>query len=433
MANKDRATAEAIFECAVRLRTDRRYAEALGMVRNVFGGAAPALAPKLLRRAYSLALTCAVKLKNWIEVEALARNAILCFPEWAEYQRRLGEALLRQERFPEAEVALQAAMDLNPVEQDAPLLLELCRSRIKPQPLRARIAPWPGHNAIRDDPQRLIRRYVLGRKRGAAIVEPDSVFMTLGSCFAQHLGQRLREIGRKVNSEEIGEDVNSTYANRYLLDWVEHGPRDSVTEAINAAYGPLMREQMRKKIAESDVFVITLGAAPSFFRKDSGDFALVISKATYAREHLFDNHLMRTTSVAENTDNILRIVDSITRLAQRTPKFVLTVSPVPLGGTTELDSAVVADCVSKSTLRVAAHEVCAGSQGNHIVYWPSFEIVRWLAPYFGCDRGPVFGAEDGNSRHVSKWLVQLIIDLFIEHHSTNAAEAAEALAKGAPT
>ncbi len=110
-------------------------------------------------------------------------------------------------------------------------------------------------------------------------------------------------------------------------------------------------------------------------------------------------------------------------MAKRPPKIVLTVSPVPISGTTEFGSAVVADCVSKSTLRVACHEVATFHQAEDVVYWPSFEIVRWLGPHYGPAHPLVYGADDDNTRHVSGWIVKIIIDLFLERFSASQAGA----------
>ncbi|MGY8719692.1 MAG: GSCFA domain-containing protein, partial [Verrucomicrobiia bacterium] len=74
----------------------------------------------------------------------------------------------------------------------------------------------------------------------------------------------------------------------------------------------------------------------------------------------------------------------------------------------EYKSPFVADCFSKSTLRVAAQEVVQKYDGRFF-YWPSFEIVRWLAPLFG----PVFGVDDGASRHVSLEVFASVTDAFI--------------------
>lgn len=60
----------------------------------------------------------------------------------------------------------------------------------------------------------------------------------------------------------------------------------------------------------------------------------------------------------------------------------------------------------KSTLRVAIDEVMrAGHSG--VTYWPSFEIVRWLGGHLGMS---MFG-EDGNTRHVNRAAVRMILNM----------------------
>jgi hypothetical protein len=137
---------------------------------------------------------------------------------------------------------------------------------------------------------------------------------------------------------------------------------------------------------------------------------------------------MRTTTVAENVHNIRCIIELLRRLSGRDPWIVVTVSPVPLSGTTEFSSAIIADCISKSTLRLACHEVLSAGAGPRAQYWPSFEIVRWLGAHLGPDHPPAYGADDGNSRHVSGWLVEVIIDLFLDRYARGAEAAREAVA-----
>jgi hypothetical protein len=81
-------------------------------------------------------------------------------------------------------------------------------------------------------------------------------------------------------------------------------------------------------------------------------------------------------------------------------------------GTAEMASAVLADCVSKSSLRAALHEVLAGGTHAGVHYWPSFEIVRWLGGHAGF---AVYGADDANSRHVNEAVVRLIVERFLRH------------------
>jgi len=68
--------------------------------------------------------------------------------------------------------------------------------------------------------------------------------------------------------------------------------------------------------------------------------------------------------------------------------------------------------VSKTTLRAALHEVMQESRPEEVYYWPSFEIVRWLG---GHTTLPAFGTDDAVSRHVSNWMVEVIVDRFSRH------------------
>ncbi len=163
--------------------------------------------------------------------------------------------------------------------------------------------------------------------------------------------------------------------------------------------------------------------APCFFHQVTGEFAFVPGDLTKtSREHILSHHEMRMTTVAENAENIHHILDTIRRLARREPRVVLTVSPVPLGGATGFESAVVADCLSKSTLRLACDEVLRTRPGDGLVYWPSFEIVRWLGAHYSANQPLVYGADDGSTHHVSNWIVDLVIDLFLKHHGPAEAE-----------
>ena len=76
-----------------------------------------------------------------------------------------------------------------------------------------------------------------------------------------------------------------------------------------------------------------------------------------------------------------------------------------------LGPAVEVDCISKSTLRVAVANVMR-DKIEGVFYWPSFEIVRWLAPHIA----PAYGVDDGLLRHVNTGLIDLITDLFVEYY-----------------
>lgn len=411
--SEEAASAEALYRQAVDLCVRREFSESLRRFQALLGSRSGELDLDMRTDAYVHALKCAIRLGLWSDAVVLGRQAEQEAGADARVLQYLGEALVQLERIPEAVEALRGALRLDPEFSAAHSLLSLIATgRLKKSSGR-RVRIWPARRKEFQVPRKLIRRYVLAGREPARFVAPDSHLMTLGSCFAENLARQLQTLGYDVWFESIGEEVNSTYANRYLLEWVERGVVSPQTEAMEQAFGPVVRRRLRKGIERSDVFVLTLGAAPCFFDEETGEFLFTAARST---DQAVRHGLMRTTTVAENVDNLREVIGAVRRISRREPTFVVTVSPVPLAGTTEMDSAVVADCVSKSILRVACHEVVAAA-GPKVVYWPSFEMVRWLGAHLDHDQPAAYGEDDDNSRHVSRWLVDLIVELFLEEHA----------------
>jgi hypothetical protein len=422
MADARLVSADDAFEHAVRLRQERRMDEAFAAFAEIAEGRVGPIGEDRLQQAFYQALKCAARLRRWDELAALAERAAGRFPEDGLGSRYLGEALMNLGQSDGAAAAFETAIALDPEDEASRALLHLLRQGPAPLGRARKVRPWPTRKAAFADASGVIRRSLLRALPSDPFVTPETTFTTLGSCFACNLGTRLRAAGHKVNFEEIGEEVNSTYANRYLLDWVENGAGEGPTSTMEEVYGPAMRERLARAIAATDVFVLTIGVAPCFFHHESGAFMFSTMAANTASDRIAEISVMRTTTVDENADNIRAIIAAVQRMAGRKAKVVLTVSPVPLAGTTEFSSAVIADCISKSTLRLACQQVLEG-RPEGVFYWPSFEIVRWLGPHFGSAQPDVYGASDGNTRHVSTWLVDVIVDLFLEHFAPEPDEA----------
>jgi hypothetical protein len=233
--------------------------------------------------------------------------------------------------------------------------------------------------------------------------ETSSSIVTFGSCFAANLARFMFAKGMSADNILIEESLNSTSANRVIVELLCGENLNQTHREIAEKLGPDRIQKIREKIADAKIFVLTVGVAPTFYFKESNKLVVAENYKDLLRSGKI---YMRTTSCSENVSDISSVMKLVARMAPQA-KRVVTVSPVPLVATSELTSATVADCTSKSILRAAVHEtVCLDSS---IIYFPSFEIVKWLACHSTLG---VYGADDGNSRHVSNWVVSMIVDIF---------------------
>ncbi len=259
-----------------------------------------------------------------------------------------------------------------------------------------------------------INKYVMPVNQGAGrFICKGTKFFTAGSCFARHIASSLNELGYDVHRLALDETVNTTYANKYLFYWLAE---KEIPEKIQVRFQELCKSigvnkaRTRENLKNTSAIILTIGVAPCFFDKKTGDVVLP-SPGDINFHNLSNEYLFRNTSVKENEDNILEIINSIRLINKKAPIF-LTISPVPLNTSFEMESAVVADCLSKCTLRIAVNEVL-NNRTDNVFYFPSFEVVRWLYPHIGSP----FGGDDGATAHVNQSLVRDIIRSFVESHT----------------
>lgn len=402
-----------LFERADRARALREFAQSAELFQ-AFVEAAPASIWRA--RAETRQLLCLSRQRLWPEQEALALRYIDDSVEangWIHHF--LGEAQWHQGREAEALANLERALEINPLLTETRTLIGVAKGDEGEKGAIGPVARWPSRVGDFEDLGTLIRDHLLSGLRRERFIRPDSVFVTLGSCFAVNLARALRAAGRDAHYELISEEVNSPLANRRLVEWLVQGPGTPQTRMMSEALGEPLRERMLGRLAAADVVVLTLGVAAPFFSRETGEFVFVQARGAATVRRLLATAEMRTPGVAEVADHIAHIGRGLRALAPGAT-LVVTESPVPLGLTTEFGSAVIADCLSKSTLRLACHEATSDT-ANGLLYWPSFEMVRWLGAHLGSAHPPAFGAEDQNSRHVSDWLVELIIGAFLDFYS----------------
>ncbi len=347
-----------------------------------------------------------------------ASELVSLFPNRAEYRQAYSNALANSGHIPQAVEQLAEAQKLSPSQNKAQELNDLQQLLAQVKPKTAVVkGRYPSTEEMREDLKKAVERYVINEidhKSFNFRLTGKTKFFTMGSCFAREISQRLIQTGYQSFHVEVAEYINSTFANVEMLDWIEGRSTNEINrrrldDLLLASYPP---EAILEEIRNTDLFIYTLGVAPCFFERNTGAFVMPRASAlnNHALSEVFD---FRTTTVRENVDNLRKIFAFITR-HNPSAKFVVTLSPVPLKVTFERKSAVLADCLSKSTLRLAAEEVVASDREN-ILYWPSFEIVKWLGGHVG----PFYGVDDGAAWHVSAKVVRLITDMFVETLSKN--------------
>lgn len=332
----------------------------------------------------------------------------------------LSEILAGSGELQESIEALEKAISLAPVIYDTVANRETLRiGKANPATTatasksseRKGVARYPQTKDFHGNLKDLIKNHIAADlKKQSKFIRKSTQFFTMGSCFARNISVSLNKSGYLSTHMEISEYINTTYANRALVDWLSGRETDaSVISRINELLpAGWTAESTLAKIRSTDVFILTLGVAPAFFDRATGNFVLPRPTSLNSRV-LAEKYQYRTTSVQENVDNVLYLIDFIRMLSPKV-KIVITVSPVPLLASFEFESCVSADCLSKSTMRLTAHEIVNNSGLENIIYWPSFEVFRWG----GSNASDFYAADDGAAWHVSESKVNSTMEAFID-------------------
>jgi GSCFA family protein len=271
---------------------------------------------------------------------------------------------------------------------------------------------------------RLIRDQILpGHLPPEPLLGADDSVVTMGSCFAEELRDHLTSRGFASGNFWIPSGLNNTFAILDFISWCVTGNDtgagfryDRFDDGQIRRWLPDdKRDRYEQRLREAGAFVFTFGLAEVWQDRETGG---VFWRGIPEKIFDADRHVFRLTTVEENEQNILRIVELIRSVNESAP-IVLTLSPVPLMATFRGQSCVTADAVSKSVLRVAIDLVESRKLPN-VWYWPSFEVVRWAGGHLPW---PAYGIPDRRARHVTRYLVAEIIDAFVEAFYTPAAVA----------
>lgn len=286
-------------------------------------------------------------------------------------------------------------------------------------------------------------------------VDKKKKVATYGSCFAQHIGNAMKQRGfnwyitergpsniadhlvKRFNYNIFSSRTGNIYTTSLLNQWVKWSlkPEDQPSEywekdgRIIDPFRPNIepegfdsveemlqsRKEVLKRFKESfekaDFFVFTLGLTESWFNKLHG-YEYPMCPGTYAgeyneKEHEFINQ--DYNFIRKNLNEAINLMRSV----NSNLKFILTVSPVPLVATFENKHVLVSTMHSKSILRAVAGSVAVDRA--IVDYFPSYEIIN--SPAF---QGFFF---EKNKRAVSPHGVSFVMSEFFKcmekYHKVN--------------
>jgi hypothetical protein len=290
-------------------------------------------------------------------------------------------------------------------------------------------------------------------------ITPASRIATAGSCFAQHISQRLKAAGyawvdsepapRRITADEAaayGYGVFSfrtanIYTSSLLRQWVEAAvgktPLPDEVWARDGRYRDPFRPTIepngygshaeclharaytlnciREALAKIDVLVFTLGLTEAWRNKETG-FTYPACPGTLAGAFDPARHEFHNLSFNAILDD-LGIAFSHFRAINPGVRFLLTVSPVPLTATASADHVLAASTYSKSVLRAVAGALAHGAAD--VDYFPSYEIIASHP-----SRGAFF---DANLRTVASHGVDTVMRTFFEAIGASPARRVEAV------
>lgn len=281
-------------------------------------------------------------------------------------------------------------------------------------------------------------------------IAKDEPIATAGSCFAQHIGRRLRAEGfRVLDLEPPPPGLPSTehtafgyamysarygniYTVRQLLQLAEEAfglrsveppvfeqegryfdalrpavePEGLDSEAEVKAHRRQHLDSVRAMFETMDLFIFTFGLTEAWLDRLTGT-VFGMAPGTIAGTFDPDRHVFRNFTFAEIVSDFRAFRDLIRdHRPHAGPRFLLTVSPVPLTASYSGQHVLPATIYSKSVLRAAAGEISAAC--SDVDYFPSYEIIA--TPW---NRTQYYGA---NRRSITSAGVSAVMEVFLKAH-----------------
>ena len=231
----------------------------------------------------------------------------------------------------------------------------------------------------------LIMQFHLGFQPSVSfnkITHQDGVLL-IGSCFSEHIGQRLNDLKFNVSSNPFGIVFNPKSIATSLLRILSQNyfvdndvfEKDGLWysfEAHSSVCGETQQELLEtlnhsidswhEKLKTSHWLTITFGSAFAYKHIEQSK---IVANCHKLPQVVFEKNLLKTNDIVAEFNDVIH------RLQQFNPllKVVFTVSPVK-----HLRDGVVENSVSKAILIQSTHQLI--NDLKHCVYFPAYELVN---------------------------------------------------------
>jgi hypothetical protein len=206
--------------------------------------------------------------------------------------------------------------------------------------------------------------------------------LTIGSCFAEAIGNRLHEAKFKVSVNPFGTTYNpisihnlllNALADKSLADNAYVQQQDvHLNYHLHSSFSALSKTELQQKINvcmntvltdlnACDTLLITYGTAWVYKRKEEGD---IVNNCHKQVASLFNKALLTEKEIEDSFDNLYQAF----KKTRPNLRVILTLSPVRhIKDTLELNA------VSKAILRTSCYRI--SQRYTDVDYFPAYEIM----------------------------------------------------------
>lgn len=213
-------------------------------------------------------------------------------------------------------------------------------------------------------------------------IQTGNRIISIGSCFADNIGQQLADHKFRVVRNPFGIIFNplsifellegalngnplpeSSYLSRngVYFNYKVHSELNGNSEKQLTSRITNQRNKLKKALSKSDTIIITLGTAWVYEEKKSH---MLVANCHKTPTKQFDKRLLSTEDI---TSGFMVLKE---QLQAQNPalNFILTVSPIR-----HIKDSFELNMVSKSILRMACHQIC--THAPDVDYFPAYELM----------------------------------------------------------